>query len=231
MTTATEVKLEDGEHLTKADQYRREVSAELAGAMEELKDRKRVWDDLKTDTKEAKADVEAAQREVNRLADELRGIEHGTYQPRLVPQPATNGKPKDAQATASPTQATGSDEAASTLINALTEFDLTDGARVTPKVCELLQQSKFEIKTIGDLERTIRENEWWHRDCSGIGPKGIDKIVEALAAFRRQHPMPSPDDPQPAEQGEVVDAEFEVTNDTQPDSDGDAPEAPSDVPM
>lgn len=218
MTAATDTKPVDGDHLTKADQYRREIGAELAGAMEELKERKRVWEDLKTDTKDAKADVEAAQREVNRLADELRDIEHGTYQPRLVPQPQANGKPKQA------TTATGTakaDEAASKNINVLTEFDLTDGARVTTKVCELLQQSKFEIKTVGDLERTIRENEWWHRDIEGVGPKGIDKIVEALAAFRRANPMPSPDDPEPEA---AADEAAEASGD-------DPPEAPEDVPM
>lgn len=222
MTTATDTNAET-DHLTKADQYRREISSELSGAMEELKERKRVWEDLKTDTKEAKADVEAAQREVNRLAGELHDIEHGTYQPRLIPQPRANGKPtSDAQTATKPV-----DEAASTLINALTEYDLEGGQRVTPKVCELLQNSKFEIKTIGDLERTMREKEYWHRDCEGIGPKGIDKVVEALAAFRRANPMPSPDDLEPAEASGEPEAS-EASDDQEPEVGGDVPD---DVPV
>lgn len=211
MTTATETKpaeVDDGDHLTKADKYRREICAEQADAMEELESRRRVWEGLKIDTKEAKADMDAAQREVNRLGAEIRSIENGQFQPRLVPQPQTNGKPKEAASAAAAQPPV--DEGAARTINVLTEFELEDGARVTPKVCELLQNSKFEIKTIGDLERTIRENEWWHRDIEGVGPKGIDKIVEALAAFRAKNPMPSAEDPAPADEAETA---------------GDAPEA------
>lgn len=63
---------------------------------------------------------------------------------------------------------------------------------ISAKQCEKLAESKFEIKTVGDFEKTIRENEWWHRDVDGMGEKTIDKVTEALVEFRLAYPVPQP---------------------------------------
>lgn len=179
MTTATETKPVENGHLTKADEYRRELSADLAEAMDELEERRRVWDDLKADTKEAKADHDAAQREVNRIGKEIKSLRDGTFQPRLVPAPQrTNDAP--VASTSAPV-----DEGAAQPIEILQrEFSLTE------RTVELIKEAKFGIKTVGDLERTIRENEWWSREIKGLGPTGINKVVDALVEFRKTFPWP-----------------------------------------
>ncbi|MCC7419831.1 MAG: hypothetical protein IT428_06105 [Planctomycetaceae bacterium] len=49
-------------------------------------------------------------------------------------------------------------------------------------------------KTIGHLEKAMRENEYWHRDVKGMGEEWITKTIDALLAFRKEHPVPSEDD-------------------------------------
>lgn len=48
--------------------------------------------------------------------------------------------------------------------------------------------------TIGHLEKAMRENEWWHRDIKGLGQDWIDRLIESLARFRRDNPVPSEED-------------------------------------
>lgn len=48
-----------------------------------------------------------------------------------------------------------------------------------------------EITTIGKLEKTMRENEWWHRDIPKFGEKKVAKLVESLRVFRAKYPQPA----------------------------------------
>jgi uncharacterized phage infection (PIP) family protein YhgE len=47
-----------------------------------------------------------------------------------------------------------------------------------------------ELTTIGKLEKTMRENEWWHRDIPKFGEKKVAKLVESLRVFRGKYPQP-----------------------------------------
>ena len=85
---------------------------------------------------------------------------------------------------------------------------------MTEKQLEVLEAQGW--KTIGDIEKAMRENAWWHQELKGFGPDKIDRLTITLAAFRRVFPMPAATD----SVGEVVDAEYQVT----PDSDPEAPE-------
>lgn len=57
-----------------------------------------------------------------------------------------------------------------------------------------------DIKTIGDLEKRMREDEWWHKKLSGFGEKNVTRLVDTLLAFRQVYPVPAEPD-QPASNG------------------------------
>lgn len=161
--------------LTKADEYRRAVSAELSSAMRRLHNATRDWEALKEGAKEAKASVEVAQQRVNRLADELRDIELGQYQPALVE--CANGQPAPIP---DPNP-----------LEALTAYG------VTAKQVEMLQQSELELKTVEGLERAISEDEWWHKKVKGMGQTKIDGLIDALVKFREANPIAEPEADEP----------------------------------
>lgn len=48
---------------------------------------------------------------------------------------------------------------------------------------------------IGDLEKLMRDDAWWHKKAKGIGESWIDRVNDALLSFRRQHPVPTDDPP------------------------------------
>lgn len=160
-------------HLTRDDEYRRKVAAELSEKYLALGKAQMRFERCKADAKSAKGDMESAQQEVNDLVAEMRDIELGQYQPDLFDNGDT-------------TVSVAADDGAAMPIATLAEYGLSE------KQCEKLAESKFEIKTVGDLEKTIRENEWWHRDVDGMGEKTIDKVTEALVEFRLAYPIPVP---------------------------------------
>lgn len=180
MTTTTETQPENGQ-LTKDDEYRREISEELSRAMTELHERTSVVNELKEKAKAAKADMDAAQRRVNRLADDLRDIEFGQYQPVLKSsvKPSDNGQEKP-------------DPAAEWGLDPITV--LTEYGELTEHACDLLTESKFEIKTVADLARVLREEPHWNTDISGVGPGLTDKISDALCAYQKANPVPTGDE-------------------------------------
>lgn len=203
-------KSEQNGHLTRNDEYRRKISGELSSAYRTLGKAQMRLERCKAEQKAAKGDVEAAQQEVNDLVAELRDIELGQYQPDLFDKdgPASagaDGVSPGSQATATASQ--HADEGAAMPIAALKEFGLSE------KKCEALAESKFEIKTVGDLERTIRENEWWHRDIKGFGETTIDKLTEALTEFRLTYPVPVPEELEPdgASDAETAANDVELT--------------------
>lgn len=202
MTTATDTgnasagTEQNGQH-NKSDEYLRGLSAELSNATEVLKERKEIWESLKTDTKEAKADMEAAQREVNRISGEFYDLEHGQYQPRLLQrQQPSNGSASKAGAEAKPKLPI--DHGAAMPIEELAKHRL-DGEGdefkpITKGKCEALRESSLEIGTVGKLETVMRENPHWHRDVRGFGESWIDRLTNSLTAFRAKHPVPGGDD-------------------------------------
>jgi seryl-tRNA synthetase len=48
-----------------------------------------------------------------------------------------------------------------------------------------------EIATVGDLEKRMREDAWWHKKLPKMGEKKIAKLVETLRVWRTKFPMPA----------------------------------------
>jgi hypothetical protein len=59
-----------------------------------------------------------------------------------------------------------------------------------------------EITTVGVLEERMRTDQWWHRKIKGCGQTAVDKISDALFAWRKMHPVPSADSAPATEQGQ-----------------------------
>jgi len=64
--------------------------------------------------------------------------------------------------------------------------------------------------TVDDLEKVMRENEYWHRDVKGFGEEWITRVVDSLLAYRKAFPVPGEsagDDGSDDEAGTVFDGE------------------------
>lgn len=56
-----------------------------------------------------------------------------------------------------------------------------------------------DIKTVGDLEKRIREDAWFLKNLHGFGEKAIDRLTDTLMAFRAVYPVPAvPETPEPS---------------------------------
>lgn len=88
---------------------------------------------------------------------------------------------------------TGSDAGGAMPLSALVSKDGLTKAKV-----EALAEA-FDIKTVADLERVIREDAIWHQKVKGFGEQWIDRTSDAIVAHRKTYPVPSPDDTQSAE--------------------------------
>lgn len=61
---------------------------------------------------------------------------------------------------------------------------------MTESECDKLVAA--DIKTIGDLEQRMRDDEWWMKKIKGFGEAKVEKLIDALAALRREHPHSEP---------------------------------------
>lgn len=190
--------------LTKADEYRREVSADLAEAYRRLGKAQLEANRCANSKKAADSAVKEIQDEVNGLVQELADIQNGQYQPKLFNKPtSTNGTPQAEQREPAATPAV--DEGAEMTIQALSVYGLTE------KECEKLEQSELELTTVGKLEKAIREDPTWHRKVKGFGQSKVDKLIDALVSFRKEYPVPSPDDAEEQNDAPAVDTSAEPT--------------------
>lgn len=57
--------------------------SELANAVDQLKAAEEIYEEKKTEAKDAKEDYEACRDQVTAISKDLRDIERGTYQPEL----------------------------------------------------------------------------------------------------------------------------------------------------
>lgn len=119
------------------------------------------------EAKNAKRGLEAAHAHLAMLCKRLADAKNGIYQP-VLPFPSVNGKPAD-PATELP-------------IDALVQYGITD------KAAESLESQ--EIPTIGALEKRMEEDVFWHRKLDGFGDTKINKLIDALLAFRKENPVP-----------------------------------------
>ena len=55
---------------------------------------------------------------------------------------------------------------------------------------ELEALEAAEIATIGDLEKKMREDAWWHEKLPKFGEKKVAKLIESLRVWRTKFPMP-----------------------------------------
>jgi hypothetical protein len=89
----------------------------------------------------------------------------------------------------------GQDQALTMPVSILVKFGLSESN------CEKLaaaMQLKGVGVSIGDLERWIATNEYWHRDVKGLKEK-IGLVTDAFTKFRAHYPKPTAED---AERGE-----------------------------
>lgn len=86
----------------------------------------------------------------------------------------------------------GQDEGAKLSVTALAGFGMT--AKKCEALAEHLDRKYGGEHSVGRLEELIRTSQWWHRDVSGFGEAAIDKLSDALFAFRQRYPIPSEDD-------------------------------------
>lgn len=178
--------------LTKKDEYRREVGADLADARRDLKDAIAREDSAKRDLKDAKELKSGAQIRVNDLSLEMQQIEDGEYQPKLFQsngaaskngKAATKGK-GDKKSKGAPAGELPPDAGAALPISELKNFGLSE------KEVEKVANCPCHPKTIGEFEAWQRSDELWNTKIRGLKEAGITKLQDAHMALRIQYQMP-----------------------------------------
>lgn len=155
-----------------------EKLAELSIAVREFKESQAEWASAHAEAAAAKKEMELAQSRVNSINTDLCDIRAGNFNLRL-PFPPDDKKKAKGDKTA------GQDPAVTFPLDKLTEFGLTSNA-----VEKLLTGTT--CRTIGDLERTMRDDAYWHQKIAGYGEDKVNKLVDALLALRQKHPHPEP---------------------------------------
>jgi hypothetical protein len=143
---------------------------EITRFMPRLRSSEEENDDAAKAAKDAKKTMEGNHLHLSMLCRRLADAKNGNYQP-----PLPFGKSDSLE-----------DVGGEMNVGVLTDHGLTD------KMVETLWD--HEIETIGQLEETIASDEWWHRKIKGFGEERVTKLIDALVAFRAEHPIPSADE-------------------------------------
>ena len=165
--------------LTKKDQFRREVSADLAIARRDLRSAIDDENDAAATLKEAKERKKAAQIRVNDLSHEVEQIEAGNYQPKLFTangHAGKNGKAAPGDKSKSKPGELPTDTGAALPIGELANFGLTKAE------VEKIEACPCHPKTIGEFEAWQRSDELWNRKIKGFGEEKITKLQDAHMA-------------------------------------------------
>lgn len=165
-------------------QLETEKVSELIKQQRELNAATQEWNAAHAEAASAKKEMEKQQGILNGIVTDLTNIRTGNYTPGL-PFQGTQDQPKKGNAPAAPPQVLG-DDALLMPMSALIEFGMT-----VPKLESVA--SAAEGNTIGALEKFLRSDRDWMRKCKGLGAEWTAKLTDALAAFRRKHPMPETD--------------------------------------
>jgi hypothetical protein len=176
--------------LTKKDQFRRDVAADLAIARRDLRAATDDENDAAANLKEAKERKKAAQIRVNDLSHEVEQIETGNYQPKLFSangHAGKNGKAAGEKSKSKPGELPP-DAGAALPIGELKNFGLTEAEVAKVEACPC------HPKTIGEFEAWQRSDELWNRKIKGFGEEKITKLQDAHCALRLQYPMPTAED-------------------------------------
>jgi hypothetical protein len=158
----------------------KDVQGRIIALTPKVADAAREHERCKEETKIAKALWEGKSAELTELCMELVEIDNGTWQPRLPFPSADTSGPKV------------EDPADSAALDVLTEHGLT--AKQIEKIAGSKLAAENPMRTVGDLSRAINKNGWWHRDIKGFGEAAIEKVVDALTAYRNANPLPEPAD-------------------------------------
>lgn len=143
--------------LDKAFAERRELAVEVAEAKAAASEANKAYS-------EAKAEYEAADQRIINLASARRNGQN------TLPLE----QPEDANGQVKPSGK--GDPADSAPVE-----DLDLGKRITEGM------HAADLKTIGSLIKFIATDEWWHRKIKGVGESGVDKITDALNAWRENN--------------------------------------------
>lgn len=187
--------------------YRRKLSKELRDKRHELRRANGEADTLKAQAKDASTRVARLTLECDEICGDMEDLENGCYTPPEL-RPHTDDDPDDSVAGAGLEAAAKAmhkrqgggvpfDAGSQAKLDVLMEFGLT------MKQVEMIQESELAKKfdgllTVGQLEKAMRDDEWWHRKIKGIGKTKVDQVSDAIVAFRASNPVPSADDPTPA---------------------------------
>lgn len=204
------------------EHYRKVLSKSLAEKRHELRREEMQLQKLTDQAKEQKTRVARLTAEADEIAGDLEDLEMGRYTPPELRPQDEDDDPDDAVAGAGLEEAARKmyqrqgggvpfDTGAQAPIESLIEFGLT-AKQVEMIVGSELASKVGEIKTIGQFEKAIRENEWASRMVKGIGVNKWDKVTDALVAFRAKHPVPPKDDAEESEGSAAVTAAVDAND-------------------
>jgi len=184
------------------DRHRREKNRELAEI------NRRIWSleeeitDAKDDLKEMRDRLKRREEERDEIHHHLADIENGCYQPGLFqqndkPHPDLNGPDADLSGATQRARQQLGDVGAIAPLAELIKHGLTE------KQVEMLEGSALaterKLKTVADLEAAIRGDEWWHKKIRGFGVDKVDKVIDALIAYRAKYPVVSEEESEDVE--------------------------------
>ena len=184
------------------DKYNSQMTAlkrKFTGAQNKVRNAEIDFENADKLRKNAKAALDKA------IADELAMVNRFIKGEQDLPFPETESS-KAAKQDPAPI---GNDHAGSESIDALlaknikkiagteafdTAKDRDAPIGMTEKQLDILKAA--EINTIADLEKRMREDEWWHKKLKGIGEDKINRLTDTLLAYRLVYPVPTePDKP------------------------------------
>lgn len=201
------------QEFTKSDEYRRELSSDLALAYQRLGRANSTFKKADAHRKEAKAHVDACQGDVNELAEQLAQVESGNYQPPLFV--GTNGQVSGKNGANTANGESGAapvDDGGLAPLNVLLDFDgVTEG--LLDKIQSSQLSTEFKLETILDFEAVLkRESEWWWKKVDGIGKGKGESFYNAYVDYRMKFPPPSEEDEEEQETPLPVDPAAEPSD-------------------
>jgi len=162
-----------------------EKLGELDEAMSELKVATDEWEHKHAEAAAAKKRVALVQADVNQINTDLCDIRKGRYNLRL-PFPDDKAKGKKG----APGEVV--DAGASQPLKVLCDHGFSAAN------LEKLEAGTI-CRTIGDLEKLMRDDAFWHTKIAGLKDARIDNLVDALHWLRRKFPHPEPAADKPAD--------------------------------
>lgn len=161
-----------------------ELFSELSDLQEKLADRESNLTEAKKAVTEVGAELAGLNAKIKHYACQMRDIENGTFSP-----PLSDKHTGETLAPAKKGSASVPDVAGICELGRLIDYGLT-GAMINRIEGSQLAKT-FPLTTVRDLEQAIAADEWWFKKIKGFGETKVDKLIDALAMFRKENPVPS----------------------------------------